>query len=342
MRKARRRILVSISVVAATALLATLAPAQQSGERKTSLAMGSFHTGTVAYIYSGMFAGYVRRVLPEVAITNEATGGSSENLDLMRRGQLAMATASAERIYAAYHGIDRYKDKKTPVAIMWSHSRQPVHMFAREASSIKSFQDIKGKKIVLGPAGSASEIKNSYVLEAYGYTRKEKGKFDFAEFQTVKLSYPEAANALAEGVVDAVVVTQEAPEPSLFELSMRIPMRVIPVDIAMLDKVKAIYPFVWPVRVAAKSYPGQDKEFTSIGDDSYVIAHQTDLSEAVAYKLTKAYIEQVLPEMAKQMAPLKIFVQNPSSLVEYTPVPVHPGAMKYYQERGVAPKLIGK
>jgi TRAP-type uncharacterized transport system substrate-binding protein len=119
-------------------------------------------------------------------------------------------------------------------------------------------------------------------------------------------------------------------------------MRVIPVDRAMLDKVKAIYPFVWPVQVAAKSYPGQDTELGSIGDDSYVIAHQADLSEEVGYKLTKAYVEQVLPEMAKQMAPLRIFVQNPASLVEYTPVPVHAGAMKYYRERGIVPKLIGK
>jgi TRAP transporter TAXI family solute receptor len=308
--------------------------------QQVSLSLGSFHTGTATYIYAGMFAGYVRRFLPEIVITNEATGGSSENLDLMRRGEVALGAASPDRIYAAHHGLDRYKDKKTPVTIMWSWSRQPVHMFVRADSSIKSFRDLKGKKIVLGPAGSGGEIKNSHVVEAYGYTRKEKGKFDFVEVQTVKLSWPESANALAEGVVDAVVITQSVPEPSFSELSLRIPLRVIPVEEDMLDKIRKTYPLFWPMKIPAGTYRGQDKELRTVGDDTYITAHQSNLSEEVGYKLTKVYLEQILPEMAKQMDFLKLYVQEPLALVEYTVVPVHPGALKYYKEKGITPKLV--
>lgn len=331
-------------MAAVLAVLSVLLLPGQVGaqEKRVTLPMGSFHTGTGTYIYAGMLAGFARRALPEVSISNEATGGSSENLDLMRRGELVLGCASAERIYAAYKGIDRYKDKSVPVSILWSFSQQPAHMFVRADSAIKSFRDLKGKKITLGPAGSASEIKNSYIVEAYGYTRQARGKFDFVEFQTVKLSYPEAANALAEGVVDAIVITQAAPEPALFELGMRIPMRVIPVEQEMFDKVKKIYPFVWPLRIPAKSYPGQDQELSTLGDDTYVIAHQSALSEEAGYKLTKAYVEKILPEMAQQLAPLKIFVQNPATLVEYTVVPVHAGALKYYRERGITPKMIAQ
>ena len=338
-RKNRR---ISLFSTLLLVLAISLVPDQVPAQQKVSLSLGSFHTGTATYIYAGMFAGYVRRFLPEIVITNEATGGSSENLDLMRRGEIALGAASPDRIYAAYHGLDRYKDKKTPVSIMWSWSRQPVHMFVRESSPIKSFRDLKGKKIVLGPAGSAGELKNSHVVEAYGYTRKEKGKFDFVELQTVKLSWPEAANALAEGVVDAVVITQSVPEPSFSELSLRMSLRVIPVDEDMLGKIQKTYPLFWPLKIPAGTYRGQEKELRTIGDDTYLIAHQTNLSEEVAYKMTKVYLETILPEMAKQMDFLNIYVQEPLSLVEYTVVPVHPGALKYYQEKGITPKLIGK
>lgn len=338
MQQTKRSFILAALLVLAMSLVPEHAPAQQ----KASLSMGSFHTGTSTYIYAGMLAGYVRREVPGITITNEATGGSSENLDLIRRGQLELGCASPERIYAAYHGIDRYKDKQTPVTIMWSWARQPVSMFVRKDSPIQSFQDLKGKKVILGPAGSAGEIKNSHVLEAYGYTRKEKGKYDFVELETVKLSYPEAANALAEGVVDAVVVTQSIPEPSFAELAVRIPLRVIPVSPDMLPQIRKTYPLFWPLKIPADTYRGQETDLQSVGDDTYVIAHQTNLSEEVAYKLTKTYVEKLLPRMAEQMDFLKLYVKDPGALVEYTVVPVHPGALKYYRERGITPHLITK
>jgi TRAP transporter TAXI family solute receptor len=308
-------------------------------QKKGAYSLGSFHTGTSQYIYAGMLAG-LARTHAGMDITNEATGGTTENLDLLRRGETELGNVSPERLYSAFHGTGKYEGKQTPVGILWAHGHQMTLLFVKQSSPIKSFRDLKGKKVAIGPAGSSNEIKNSFVLEAYGYTRKEKGKFDFNELQTVKLSYPEAANALAEGVTDATIATQPAPDPSHAELALRIPLRVIPLDQDMFGAVKKIYPWLWPITVPAGTYRGQEQELMTLGDPNYIIAHLTNFPEKAAYDLTKAYIEKILPQIATQFETQKPYAKDKRLNVNGFVIPAHPGALKYYTEIGLKPEVM--
>lgn len=316
-------------------ILLTPAAAQQ----KQFFSFGSSPTGTSQYIYAGMLIGMVRPLLPNVGFNNEAVSGTGQNLDLLRRGEIALGVASPERLYAAHHGLESYKEKKVPTSIMWVMNDQAALLFAKQSSGIKGYRDLKGKKVNIGPAGSSNEIKNAFILEAYGFTRKEPKKSDFTDVQTVKLTHQEAANALAEGAIDAMIATQPVPDPSIAEVAFRIPLQVIPIDQEMFSAVRKIYPWLWPFTVAANSFRGQEKELLTLGDPNYIIAHPEKLPEKVAYDLTKAYVEKLLGQMAKQADYLKPYAAERKRLVSPWVIPGHPGAVKYYQEIGLNPEV---
>jgi TRAP-type uncharacterized transport system substrate-binding protein len=96
---------------------------------------------------------------------------------------------------------------------------------------------------------------------------------------------------------------------------------------------------MWPTTVPANSFRGLDKDLITLGDPNYIIAHKDNLTEEVAYNLTKAYVERLLPEMAKQVDYLKPYAASPKGLTQAWAIPGHPGAVRYFKERGLEPQV---
>ncbi len=300
--------------------------------KKRLYSVGSFTTGTQPYIYIGNLAGLLRRYTKEIELTNEATGGSNENLDLLRRGEIQLGVSSPERLYDAYHGLGKFAGKKTEAYILWQFNTQATLMFTLAATPTKSIADLKGKKVAIGPAGSSNEIKNSAILEAHGYTRKPGTASQFQDVITVRLAFPEAAQALAEGTVDAVIVTEQAPSAYFSELALMRKVRVSAIEQSMFDKVRKIYPALWPTVVPKDTYKGQTEDLKTLGDPNYVIATR-NLPDNDAYLLTKIYIEELLPQIAANISYLQAYLKNKSLITSAFVVPPHPGALRYYQEK---------
>jgi len=280
------------------------------------------------------YAGYLRNHYPALNLTNEATNGTSENLDLLYRGEVGIGLASPERLYNAYEGIGSYKDRgKLRVGILWCYMQQSALLIVKKDSGIKSFRDLKGKKVCIGMAGSSNEIKNAFILDAYGYQRKDPKSFIYTDVQTLSISYNEGATGLAEGTVDAVLATRPLPEPPIYELALTTPLTIIPLDKDMFDKIREIYPWMWEGIVPAEVYPGQ-KEMLTLGDPNYVLASLDSISDEEAYNMTKAYVEQILPQMVQQFDPIKPYGLDKTMLLMNWVIPGHPGAVRYYEEKG--------
>ncbi|WP_119462630.1 TAXI family TRAP transporter solute-binding subunit [Rhodospirillaceae bacterium SYSU D60014] len=324
--------------LAGLVLSAAVVPNAEAQDDKF-ISFGSSASGSSQYVYAGMLIGMARPHLPEMSITNEAVSGTTQNLDLLRRGEVQMAIVSPERLHAAYHGQASYEGQPIPATILWVMNEQATVIFTRADSSIKSIDDLRGKRVAIGPAGSSNEIKNAFILEAHGFTRTPDTKSDFNELTTVKLSHSEAANALAEGAIDAAIATQPVPDPSFAELSYSVPLRYIGVEKEKFGDVAKLYRWMWPTTVKAGSFKGLDQDLLTLGDRNYVIAHRDNLSEKAAYDITKTYVEKLLPEMAKQADYLLPFAGNPKALTGPWAVPGHPGAVKYYTERGLTPDV---
>jgi TRAP-type uncharacterized transport system substrate-binding protein len=302
----KARIIACIAAAAAICSAATLSAAEQ----KLFLSMGTYTTGSSQYIYGGLFSGLARQHLPNMSITNEGTNGTTQNLDLMRRGEMDMGVASPERLYNAVHGTGQYENNAVPAGPLWVFTEQATLLFVLANSPIKNWQDLKGKRVAIGPAGSSNETKNAFILEAAGFKR-------------------------VEGAIDASIATQPIPDPAHAELAYTTPLRFIGVDAAMVENLKSIYKWMWPTTVKAGSFKGQDQDIATVGDPNYIAGNTKKLSEQAAYDLTKAYVEKLLPEMAKSIHELKIYVDDPAKLSANWIVPGHPGAVRYYKEKGI-------
>ncbi len=323
---------------AALGLAATLAlPAAAQDNR--FIAFGSSASGSSQYVYGGMLAGMAREHLPEVSITNEATSSSTHNLNLLNRGEIQMGMVSPERLHAAYYGLDDYEGENIPVGILWVMNDQATLMFTLADSDINSFRDLEGKRVAIGPAGSSNEVKNAFILEAYGYERTPDTKSDFDDVEIVRLSHTEAASALVDGSIAAAIATQPVPTPAFAELGYNINLKYIGVDEDVFDDVESVYRWFWPTTVSAGRYNGQEDEILTLGDRNYIIGHNENLSEEAAYNLTKAYVEEILPEMAEQVNYLEDYSANTELLTGPWAIPGHPGAVRYYEEKGMEPDV---
>ena len=295
----------------------------------------SFNTGTFQYMYAAAFSGELQKIHPEYNVTAEATSSTSENLDLVYRGEAVFASASPEKLYDAYNGEGSYAERgKLNAGIMWSYQNQVTLLFTKADSDIKGFQDLAGKKVCIGAAGSSNETKNCFVLDAYGYHRTSSDSFEFDDLDVFAIDYGEGASALADGSIDAIIATQPLPEPTLYELALTTDIAVFPIDEEMMPLVREKYAWMWDSAVPANSYTGQTEALKTLGDPNYVIASIDGLSEEDAYIITKAYVEKILPVLATQFDVCKPFAEDPSLLTANWVIPGHPGAVKYYTEKG--------
>ncbi|GEM_PF-1952108 len=316
--------------------------ATAAGNQETKfLSFGSFNSGTFQYMYAAAFAGSIKNHVPYLNFTNEATSGTSENLDLLYRGEIGLSVSSPERLYNAYNGIDKYQEKgKLNCGIMWCFMQQASLLFVKADSNIKGFGDLAGKKVCIGAAGSSNETKNSFILDAYGYTRKDPEGYEFNELQTFSIDYTEGASALSDGTVDAIIATQPLPEPSLYELALVTPLKVYGLDPDKFEEIRKNYAWMWDVKVPADTYPEQDALIETLGDPNYIVASLDLVSEEDAYNMTKAYVEKILPQLGEQFDTVKPYLADPSLLMANWVIPGHPGAVKYFKEKGYDVSVI--
>ena len=339
-----KKVIVVILIVSLclTAIWAQGSKDEGSLKEKTKFfSFASFNTGSFQYMYAAALSGELQKVQPEYNLTAEATSGTTENLDLLYRGEVAISLSSPERLYNAYHGLGKYAEHgKLAAGILWGYQNQVSLLFVKADSGIRGFEDLTGKRVCIGAAGSSNEIKNSYILDAYGYTRANENVFKFDELTTFSIDYTEGASALADGTVQTIIATQPLPEPSLYELALTTDINVFPIDSSKFTAIRERYSWMWDSTVPARGYPGQNTALKTLGDPNYVIASLENLSEEDAYIITKAYVEKILPVLATQFDTVKPFFDDPNLLTANWVIPGHPGAVKYYQEIGLNHEVV--
>lgn len=259
-----------------------------------------------------------------VNFTPEATGGSIENARLIGNKQTEVGFVESLIADWAYKGIEAFKDKKIDnirgLIALYPNTIQTV---VKAGSGINTFADLKGKKVAVGIQGSSSPIAMKVVLEAYGLTMDD--------IKPQYLAFGPSIDLLKDGQVDAVLVDAGAPNSSIIDISTQHKIKILSID---PDKIKAItakYPYFADVTVIPKgTYKGVDEDITTTGSLA-TLCVQTDLSEEVVYNMTKALFEKkadiVKVHEKGNTIDLKTAVNGFS-------IPLHPGAEKYYKEKG--------
>ncbi len=283
-------------------------------------------TGTTGGVYYPVGMAMANIISGKVGIptTAQVTGGAIENNTLVNTKVVDMGIAQTVMSYNAVKGLAPYKEKLNNVSALFSGlSKGVFQVVVNKNSAIKSIRDLKGKKISLGPAGGGAITTFLEVFSAYGYTEKD--------FQPVYNAYDQAADALVDGNLDAIVVQAAAPTAALTQIiAAKKPVRFISIENDMMQRLLKRYSY-YGKEVLTKDVYNTDTPVNTFYIANMLVVRK-DLSTDLVYRITKALFEN-LDTIQKSHPSIKGLTTH--SAVEGIPIPLHPGAEKYFKEKGL-------
>jgi TRAP transporter TAXI family solute receptor len=305
------------------ALLAGVAVAQM---KAISIATGG--TGGVYYPLGGGLANILSKVVPGLQATAEVTGGSVDNLKLINSGQSELAFVMADAALDALKGEDKFKGNKVPVRTLMVLYPNQMHVVTIEGTGIDKLADLKGKRVSTGSPGSATEVMAFRVIEAAGLDKDKDMKRE-------RLGAAESVNAIKDRKIDAFFWVGGLPTAAITDLAATPGVKMKLIDHSdVVDKMNAKYGDLYAAStIKAGIYPGQDKD----NQNSVVwniLVTGDKMSDDMAYTVVKTIFDKqqdlIAVHREAENFTLKAQVKANST------TPWHPGALKYFAERGVA------
>jgi TRAP transporter TAXI family solute receptor len=307
-------------------LLATLIvlPAASVAQSRT-ITIGSGNTGGVYYPLGGGLAQLLTRSIPGWQATAEVTGGSVDNLKLVGTGKADLGFAMADVSWDAFNGQDRFAGRKLPLRTLMVLYPNRMHVATTEASGIQTMKDLDGRRVSLGSPGGATEIMALRVLEAYGLAERVRRE---------RLSVNESVNAIKDRKIEAFFWVGGVPTAAVTDLAATPGTRL-----RLLDHGEAVEsmnrkygPLYSRTLIAKGQYPGLERDVDIANVWNLLVVNEA-MSEADAYAIVKTVFERK-PELVavhKEFAHLSLDYQSRGG----SPIPFHPGAARYFSEKGV-------
>ncbi|MCP4616739.1 MAG: TAXI family TRAP transporter solute-binding subunit [Bradyrhizobium sp.] len=308
-------------------LLAGQAAAQGGGKAisKTAISFGTATPGGGFPLYGDALAEVMNAADPQLAITTRNTKGSNENIPLMEKGELDIATVAGEPAYEAFMGIGR---PATPLKILTAMYSSPGMFVVRADSPYKTIRDLVGQPVAFGAKGSGLPILSRYILDGIGLKQDE-------DFKSIYLDRAGDGPAMVQDGRAAALWGAGIGWPG-FAAVASAPggARFIAPDAGEIARVRAKHTFLKPLTIPAASYPGQTEAINSVGSWSFVLT-RADLPDDVAYRLART-LHGVELAFCKKLA--QGCETTAANTVAAAPKPelIHPGVMKYLKEIGVA------
>jgi TRAP transporter TAXI family solute receptor len=312
----------AMAALAVAGLLAAPAFAQQK-----TIAIGTGGTGGVYYPLGGAIANVLTKNLPGMQATAEVTGGSVDNLKLIASGQSEIGFSMADAALDAFKGEDKFKSGKVPLQTLLVLYPNRMHVATVEGSGIEKMSDLKGKRVSTGSPGSATEVMAFRVIEAAGLDKDKDMKRE-------RLSVAESVNALKDRKIDAFFWVGGVPTAAVTDLAATPGLKMKLIDHADLaEKMNAKYGKLYTGSVIPpNSYPGYDKPNQNTDVWNILVTGQK-MTDDEAYQIVKTLVERKADLVAVHKDAESFSLDN--QLQERSPVPFHPGALRYFREKGV-------
>lgn len=255
-----------------------------------------------------------------IRLTAEVSGGALENCRLIDNNYSDFAITNADVAYFANTGTGRFKKKLAVVAVGALHD-STFQILTLPKTGIKSIKDLKDRAVSMGQVGSGSENSLQVVLKAYGMSIKDVVRNH--------MSHSAAADALKDGRIDAMALLAGRPTAALIELRTARKFEIVPIEPAVLDKLVKEYPYYVKTRVKAETYK-LDSGYETLSVKNILITNASADTEAV-YKVTKTLYENLDKLLSYHRSASQISLQDAPQV----PIPLHPGAEKFYREKGL-------
>ncbi|MGX9352902.1 TAXI family TRAP transporter solute-binding subunit [Shimia sp. W99] len=256
----------------------------------------------------------------------ESTGGSVYNINTIREGELEFGVAQSDWQYHAYNGTSKFADagKFEKLRAVFSVHPEPFTVVARADSGIKTFDDLKGKRVNIGNPGSGQRGTMEVLLEAKGWTT---GDFALA----TELKAAEQSAALCDNQIDAMVYTVGHPSGSIQEATTACDSVLVTVDGAAVEKLIADNSFYRSATIPGGMYRGSDADTMTFGVGATFVT-SADVSEDAVYAVVKSVFENF--DDFKKLHPAFAVLKPEDMISAGLSAPLHDGAAKYYKEKG--------
>jgi TRAP transporter TAXI family solute receptor len=289
-----------------------------------SIATGG--TGGVYYPIGGGIAAVLSKKVPGMEATAEVTGGSVDNLKLIDGDATYIGMSMSDAALDAYRGQDKFKGGKVPLRTLMIMYPNRMHVVTVQGKGIETVADLKGKRISTGSPGSATEVMAFRMLEAAGLDKDKDVKRE-------RLGVAESVNAIKDNKIDAFFWVGGLPTAAVTDLANTPGTTLKMIDnanlvAAMNKKYGNLY---IEDTISKTTYRGMDEDNKQATVMNILVANEK-MPDQVAYNIVKTIFESrdELIAVHKDTADFKLESQKSAA----TPVPFHPGAVKYYTERG--------
>ncbi|MGE3271786.1 MAG: TAXI family TRAP transporter solute-binding subunit [Chloroflexota bacterium] len=294
---------------------------------KARLVIGTGGTGGVFFPFGSGLARIITAKLPNTELTAEVTGGSVDNMKLIHSGEADLGLSTADSAYDAVNGIGAYADtRKIQACIIANLYVSFIHIVALDGSGINSVEDMLGKRISVGSAGSSTEGAAERILEAAGLDPRKDITRD-------ALGVAESVAAMKDGQIDAFFWIGGLPTAAVTDLASapNTKVRFIKADQYLPALTERYGPQYTALTLPMATYPGLDADVPGIGIGN-ILSVSVTMNEGLVHDLLRtifdnlAEVQQIHPEARTLTL---------ESAASASSIPFHPGAIKFYQEKGV-------
>ncbi len=311
-------------VAAATVLGASGASAQE----QTFISIGTGGVTGVYYPTGGAICRLVNRGRSEHGIRCgvESTGGSVFNINAIRGGELEFGVAQSDWQYHAYNGTSRFEEQGAfeGLRAVFSVHPEPFTVVARADAGITNFEDLKGKRVNVGNPGSGQRGTMEVLMAEMGWTMD-----DFAVAS--ELQAAEQSQALCDNNIDAMVYTVGHPSGSIQEATTACDSVLVNVSNDATAALVEANPFYRVATIPGGMYRGNDTDTTTFGVGATFVTSDA-VSEEAVYAVVSSVFENF--EDFKKLHPAFARLKEAEMIKDGLTAPLHPGAVKYYKERG--------
>ena len=312
-----------IGLIAACAALALPAVAQQ----KVELSIATGGTGGVYYPLGGGMANVLSKTVPGLTATAEVTGGSVDNLKLIGTGKPYIALSMTDAALDAYKGEDKFKAAKVDVRTLMILYPNRMHVVTVEGTGISKMSDMKGKRVSTGSPGSATEVMAFRVIEAAGLDKDKDMKRE-------RLGVAESVNAIKDKKIDAFFWVGGLPTAAVTDLAATPGVKIKLVDhanlvAAMNKKYGNLYVQDAIPKATYSGMTADNKQATVMN----ILVSNANLPDQTAYNIVKTMFDKRAALIAVHREAASINLDNQKAAA--SPIPWHPGALKYFAEQGI-------
>lgn len=312
-------IMVTFTLIAACGSDSNTGNADDGGDESLVIGTGG-SSGTYYAVGAGM-----SNVLTENSNLNaisQGTNGAIENVRLVSEGAIDIGFGNWDALYFGHEGTNAFDEPQGTQNLMTLYL-SAGQMAVKENSDIERYEDLEGKAVNLGPKGSTITEMSKIILESYGIDPEE-------DIEPYYLSFQEGGTKLRDNDLDATFYVAGIPTSGLIDLSTGSDIRLLSINEEHRDQILEEYPYYEAFTIPADTYEGIDYEVETL--QLWTSLHVSeDMSEDTAYKTVKTLIENIEAFKEVHNVGKDFSLENAAK----TPIPMHPGAKKYFEEQGI-------